>query len=126
MPKTKIDFRKENDPPIQVSWGDIIEIRLKRWANVLVYITQYLVVDHGDLTAADCSVMPESRNSKNAILSTSPTNPNKTKFQGERIGKLFLNKHGDGKTVIKKACRLADVACLDPDLFTAGFSKLNG
>ena len=125
VPLTKIDFRKENDPPIQVSWGDVIEIGLKRWADVLVYIAQYLVVDHGGLTAADCPVMPESRNSKNAILNTSPTNPNKTKFQGERIGKLFLNKHGDRKTVIKKACRLAEVAGLDPDFFTVGFSKLN-
>ena len=34
---TKIDFQKEKDPPIQVSWDDTTEIIMKGWADVLVW-----------------------------------------------------------------------------------------
>ena len=123
VPLTKIDFQKEKDHPIQVSWGDTTEIIMKGWADVLVCIAQYLVVEQGNLTAANC---PVKSGSMRAILNTSPINPNGKKFRGERIGELFLNKHGNRKDVIKKACKLAEVAGLDPDFFTVGFSKLNG
>ena len=123
VPLTKIDFQKEKNPPIQVSWNDTTEIIMKGWADVLVCITRYLVVDHGGLTAANCPVMSGSMR---AILNTSPTNPNGKKFRSEQVGKLFLNKHGDRKTVIRKACKLAEAASLDPDFFTVGFSRLKG
>lgn len=121
VPLLEIDFKKEKQPPLQVSWNGATRGRLKSWVDVLVCVAEWLVINHGKLTQSSCPVMSGS---KWAILNSSPFNPNGTKFlRSKRIGELFLNTHGDKKTVIRNACKLADAASVDVRFFEATFSK---
>ena len=121
IPLPEIDFQKEREPPIQVSWGGRTHGGLESWVGVLLHVTEWLVIYEGRLTKSSCPVMSGP---KLAILNTSPFNPDGTEFrESEKVGVLFLNKHGSKETVIRNACKLAQAAGLDARFFEAKFPK---
>ena len=121
VPLPEIDFQKEKQPPIQVSWNGTMRRRLKSWTDVLICVAEWLVINHGKITKSSCPVMSGP---KWAILNSSPFNPNGTRFlRSKRIGELFLNTHGDKATVIRNACKLAEAASVDAEFFEVQFPK---
>ena len=124
IPLSEIDFQNAKEPPTQVSWNGAIHGGLNSWTDVLVGVTKLLVDNRGNRIKSMCPVMSGA---KQAILNTSPTNPDGRNFLASaKVGELFLNKHGNKETVVKYACKLADAAGVGAKHFEVLFPKRNG
>ena len=115
VPLTDYEFSTGDPSPTAMRLPDNREIQIKFWSHVILETAEWLIRS-GCLTAELCPLSRGNGGRRMYIVATEPTHSQGRSFssKAELSNGLFLEKHGDGGALMKRAKFLLEQCNLDP------------
>ncbi len=106
----------KTQPPGKIMFPDGSRASPKRWYEILTEIARWLV-ENGNLSESQCPILRGPRSKKSLVDIESVHSDGTSFFNFKSVGSLYIDTHGNARTLINRSKYLIQHVGQDPDQF---------